>query len=157
MNNHSEKNQGNTNQAMADNSSAPVIRRSEIQVAEPLQRRFEPVQGDEGRAGLPDNLISGVETLSGHSLDDVKVHYNSDKPAQVQAHAYAQGTDIHVASGQEQHLPHEAWHVVQQKQGRVQPSIQLKGEVNINNDSGLENEADTMGMKALNTSSLPVG
>jgi len=50
------------------------------------------------------------------------VHYNSDKPAQLQAHAYAQGTDIHLASGQEKHLPHEAWHVVQQKQGRVKPT-----------------------------------
>jgi hypothetical protein len=26
--------------------------------------------------------------------------------------------------GQEQHLPHEAWHVVQQKQGRVKPTGQ---------------------------------
>jgi hypothetical protein len=52
-------------------------------------------------------------------MDDVKVHSNSDKPAKINAHAYAQGTDIHPASGQEKHLPHEAWHVVQQKQGRV--------------------------------------
>jgi hypothetical protein len=34
-------------------------------------------------------------------MDDVKVHYNSAKPAQLNAHAYAQGTDIHIASGQE--------------------------------------------------------
>ncbi|MCA8830315.1 eCIS core domain-containing protein [Hymenobacter pini] len=78
------------------------------------------------RTGLPDALKAGVENLSGHSLDDVRVHYNSSKPAQLQAHAYAQGTDIHLAPGQEQHLPHEAWHVVQQKQGRVQPTIQMK-------------------------------
>ncbi len=67
-----------------------------------------------------DNLKSGIENLSGFSMDDVKIHRHSDKPAQLNAHAYAQGTDIHVASGQEQHLPHEAWHVVQQKQGRGQ-------------------------------------
>jgi hypothetical protein len=47
----------------------------------------------------------GIENLSGFSMSDVKVHYNSDKPAQLQAHAYAQGTDIHLASGQEKHLP----------------------------------------------------
>ncbi len=82
-------------------------------------------------------------------MDDVKVHYNSHKPAQLQAHAYAQGTDIHLAPGQEQHLPHEAWHVVQQKQGRVQPTMQMKGKVNINDDKGLEKEADIMGQKAL--------
>jgi len=57
---------------------------------------------------LPDNVKHGVESLSGISMDDVKVHYNSAKPAQLNAHAYAQGTDIHLASGQEKHLPHEA-------------------------------------------------
>ncbi len=76
--------------------------------------------------GLPDTLKTGMEGLSGLSLDDVKVHYNSPKPAAIQAHAYAQGTDIHMAPGQEKHLPHEAWHVVQQKQGRVRPTMQLK-------------------------------
>ena len=66
--------------------------------------------------GLPDNLKSGIENLSGMSMDGVKVHYNSEKPAQLNALAYAQGTDIHMGPGQEQHLPHEAWHVVQQGQ-----------------------------------------
>jgi len=83
------------------------------------------------------------------SLDDVNVHRNSDKPAQLQAHAYAQGTDIHLGAGQEKHLPHEAWHVVQQKQGRVQPTMQMKGMVNVNDDAGLEKEADVMGAKAM--------
>lgn len=99
--------------------------------------------------GLPDNLKSGIETLSGISMDDVKVHYNSDKPGQLQAHAYAQGADIHLASGQEKHLPHEVWHVVQQKQGRVEPTMQLQDKININDNAGLENEADMMGAKAL--------
>ncbi len=109
----------------------------------------QPIQKIENKTGLPDNLKSGIENLSGYSIDDVKVHYNSDKPAQLQAHAYAQGTDIHIASGQEKHLPHEAWHVAQQKQGRVKPTMQMKGGVNVNNDTGLENEADVMGAKAL--------
>jgi hypothetical protein len=101
------------------------------------------------RTGLPDNLKSGVESLSGMSLDHVKVHYNSAAPASLQAHAYAQGSDIHVAPGQEQHLPHEAWHVVQQAQGRVKPTMQMKEGVAVNNDSHLEHEADVMGAKAL--------
>ncbi|UII32604.1 DUF4157 domain-containing protein [Fulvivirga ulvae] len=103
----------------------------------------------ENETGLPDNLKSGIEGLSGYSLDDVKVHYNSSKPAQMQAHAYAQGTDIHVGPGQEQHLPHEAWHVVQQKQGRVKPTMQMKSGLIINNDEGLEKEADEMGDRSL--------
>ncbi|MCO5382495.1 MAG: DUF4157 domain-containing protein [Methanosarcina barkeri] len=75
--------------------------------------------------GLPDNLKAGVENLSGMSMDGVKVHYNSGTPAQLNALAYTQGSNIHVAPGQERHLPHEAWHVVQQKQSRVQPTIQM--------------------------------
>ncbi|MDR7211099.1 DUF4157 domain-containing protein [Flavobacterium piscis] len=109
------------------------------------------IQKKANNTGLPDNLKSGIENLSGHAMDDVKVHYNSDKPAQLNAHAYAQGSEIHLASGQEKHLPHEAWHVVQQKQGRVKPTMQMKGKVNVNDDKGLEKEADVMGAKALQT------
>ncbi len=107
-----------------------------------------PIQRKPNNTGLPDKLKSGIENLSGHSMDDVKVHYNSSKPTQLNAHAYAQGTDIHVASGQEKHLPHEAWHVVQQKQGRVKPTVRMNG-VNVNDNAGLENEADVQGAKAL--------
>lgn len=113
------------------------------------------VQRKDHKTGLPDNLKSGIEHLSGHSMDDVKVHYNSAQPAQLNAHAYAQGTDIHIAPGQEKHLPHEAWHVVQQKQGRVKPTIQLKGIININDDKALEKEADIMGINAVSKVSKP--
>lgn len=102
--------------------------------------------------GLPNQLKAGIESLSGMGMDHVKVHYNSDKPAQLNAHAYAQGSDIHVAPGQEKHVPHEAWHVVQQAQGRVKPTMQMKAGVPVNDDVGLETEADVMGAKALNAS-----
>ena len=121
-------------QSMADNHSS---------------EQQQPIQKNENNTGLPDNLKTGIENLSGMSLFDVKVHYNSDKPAQLQAHAYAQGTGIHLAPGQEKHLPHEAWHVVQQKQGRVKPTLQLKNKVNVNDDAALEKEADEMGAEAL--------
>jgi hypothetical protein len=107
------------------------------------------VQRKENKTGMPDQLKSGVESLSGIDMSDVKVHYNSSQPAQLNAHAYAQGNQIHIAPGQEKHLPHEAWHVVQQKQGRVQPTKQLKGKVNVNDDAGLEKEADVMGNKTI--------
>ena len=126
-----------------------------VEEEEPLQGKFETIQKVEApqdtskQNGLPGNLKSGIEQLSGYSMDDVKVHYNSSQPAQLQAHAYAQGTDIHIAPGQEKHLPHEAWHVAQQKQGRVKPTLQMKSGVPVNDDAGLENEADVMGAKAL--------
>ena len=110
------------------------------------------IQRKENKTGLPDNLKSGVESLSGQSLDDVKVHFNSDKPALVQAHAYAQGTQIHLGPGQEKHLPHEAWHVVQQKEGRVQATTRTPENISINDSQSLESEADLMGAKAANFS-----
>ena len=61
------------------------------------------VQKMDNQTGLPDYLKSSIENLSGYSMDDVKVHYNSAKPHQFQALAYAQGTDIHLASGQERY------------------------------------------------------
>jgi len=121
----------------------PEAREAQQLSADIAQTKLKP-----NNTGLPDNLKSGIETLSGYSMDDVKVHYNSAKPSQLNAHAYAQGTDIHVASGQEKHLPHEAWHVAQQKQGRVQPTTQVNGAA-VNDDVSLEREADVMGGKAL--------
>lgn len=112
----------------------------------------EPVQQlkseSPNNTGLPSQLKTGMENLSGMSLDHVKVHYNSPKPAAVQAHAYAQGSDIHVASGQEKHLPHELGHVVQQAQGRVKPTTSVGG-MAVNDNPGLENEATVMGNKAM--------
>ncbi len=98
---------------------------------------------------LPDQLKTSMENLSGISMDDATVSYNSKKPAKIDALAYAQGSEIHLAPGQEKHLPHEVWHVVQQKQGRVKPTLQMKDGLNINYDTDLEKEADTMGVKAM--------
>ncbi len=108
-----------------------------------------PVQRQENKTGLPNQLKSGIEQLSGVDMSDTSVHYNSSAPAQLQAHAFAQGNNIHVAPGQEQHLAHEAWHVVQQKQGRVKATKQLKSKTAINDDPALEKEADIMGAKAM--------
>ncbi len=141
-------------QEMADNS--PEVKRiTQLQaMADSYSANQQlPIQRQENKTGLPDQLKSGMESVSGLSLSDVKVHRNSDKPAQLQAHAYAQGTDIHLGPGQEKHLPHELGHVVQQKKGRVKPTVQLKGKVNVNDDPGLEKEADVLGAKALQVKS----
>lgn len=98
--------------------------------------------------GLPEQLKNNIENMSGYGMENVRVHYNSSKPAQLQALAYTQGLDIHIAPGQEKHLPHEAWHVVQQMQGRVHPTIQMHNAL-INDNPMLEQEADRMGEKAI--------
>lgn len=112
-----------------------------------LQGRFEQPVQKKNETGMPDRLKVGIENLSGYSMDDVRVHYNSDKPATVQALAYTQGTDIHVAPGQERHLPHEAWHVAQQMAGRVEPTTEVGG-LPVNDNPALEHEADVMGARA---------
>ncbi len=124
--------------------------------SESLQRKADMANNAAQRAeaprpnntGMPDNLKAGIESLSGFSMDDVRVHYNSSKPATVQALAYTQGTDIHVAPGQEKHLPHEAWHVAQQMAGRVSPTTNING-MPVNDNTALEHEADVMGERAL--------
>jgi len=117
----------------------------------PLQMavKKKPVQRAAKPGGLPPAVKSGVEALSGMSMDHVRVHYNSPKPAQLNAHAYAQGSDIHVAPGQAHHVPHEAWHVVQQAKGRVRPTVQMAQGVAVNDDRHLEREADVMGARAM--------
>ena len=128
----------------------PMSRSRNDQVKDKIEEQPTP-----NLTGLPNTLKSGVESLSGISMDHVTVHYNSPQPAQLQAKAYAQGNDIHIGPGQEKHLPHEAWHVVQQMQGRVRPTIQMKGDVTINDDPGLEAEAEIMGMQAATTFQTP--
>jgi hypothetical protein len=145
---------GNDALQLQDNRPTSILQRNLNEGSGSKANTDNSIQRKANNTGLPDNLKSGIENLSGHSMDDVKVHYNSSQPAQLNAHAYAQGTDIHIASGQEKHLPHEAWHVVQQKQGRVRPTLQMKGKVNVNDDTGLENEADIMGARATQLHSM---
>lgn len=132
-----------------DNRLQTAIQQKQVAGMNKIPAKKKTAQRAATNTGLPNQLKTGVEQLSGISMNDVQVHFNSPKPTQLQAHAYTQGTEIHLAPGQEKHLPHEAWHVVQQKQGRVKPTTQLKGKVNINDDKGLEQEADMMGAKAL--------
>ena len=98
--------------------------------------------------GLPPALRRGIESLSGLAMDDVRVHRNSNRPAALSALAFAEGSDIYLGPGQDVHLPHEAWHVVQQKQGRAQTGVQATGTHLIDENPALEREADVMGDRA---------
>jgi hypothetical protein len=97
-------------QALADGRLAPVAQLAGGPEEEELvQGKFasaelqpQPKQAPHvNNTGLPDQLKSGIESLSGLSMDHVRVHYNSSHPAQLNALAYAQGSDIHLAPGQE--------------------------------------------------------
>ena len=127
----------------------PAQRLGDEEDDELMQGKFETPEQKRNETGMSDNLKAGIEDLSGFAMDDVRVHYNSPEPATVQALAYTQGTDIYVAPGQEQHLPHEAWHVAQQMAGRGEPTTVVSG-LPVNDCIELEHEADVMGARANN-------
>ena len=145
-NNVVQKASANTAESVVDSSSQSATLQRHASLAKATAQRAEAPRPN--NTGMPDNLKAGIESLSGFSMDDVRVHYNSSKPATVQALAYTQGTDIHVAPGQEKHLPHEAWHVAQQMAGRVSPTTNING-MPVNDNAALEHEADVMGENAV--------
>ena len=145
-----EKKPSNTSK-LKKNSSAQTGENINTQKTDQIQLmadKSDRVQNlhKSNNSGLPQPIKKGTESLSGHSMNDVNVHYNSSEPKKVNAHAFARGNDIHLASGQERHLPHEAWHVAQQKQGRVGPTSEVNGN-KINDNQSLESEADAMAQK----------
>lgn len=141
-----QKSTASTASSFLDASSQSKSLQRKADMANDAAQRAEAPRPN--NTGMPDNLKAGIESLSGFSMDDVRVHYNSSKPATVQALAYTQGTDIHVAPGQEKCLPHEAWHVAQQMAGRVSPTTNING-MPVNDNAALEHEADVMGEKAV--------
>lgn len=149
---------GNGQQVESESSKTPqALQAATVQLrAKTNQEKSETLgmggstsgEHQQNQTGMPDNLKSGVETLSSESLDDVEVNYDSTEPAEFGAHAITQGNKIDIAPGQEKHLPHEVWHTAQQKQGRVKPTVEVNG-AQVNDDPELEKEADVMGAKAL--------
>lgn len=96
---------------------------------------------------LPSDLQHQIEALSGVTMEGVRVHRDSPLPAEIGALAFAEGSTIHLGPGQEAHLAHEAWHVVQQRCGVVAPTRAVCGRA-LNDDPVLEREAETMGARA---------
>ncbi|MGH1334679.1 MAG: DUF4157 domain-containing protein [Aureispira sp.] len=118
-------------------------------------------QQSANKTGIPDNLKASIEYMSQVSLSDVRVYYNSNKPAELaakgkiqkdgqivqEAFAYTEGTNVYIAPGQEKHLAHELWHVVQQKLKQLSADQEVGG-TKINTEISEEKEADQQGKKA---------
>ncbi len=124
----------------------------------PIQAKQQIVQRNTESTGPGGGNINeaqvkaNVSALMGTDVSNAQVNYNSSKPAQLQAEATAQGNQVDLAPGKEQHLGHELTHVAQQKQGRVKPTIQANNGVGINDDPKLEKEADDIGAQAQSSS-----
>ena len=102
----------------------------------------QPKKQTPNLTGIPTQMKLDFERRSGLSFDDVRVHYNSDKPRKIGALAYTQIPQVHIGPGQERHLRHELGHVVQQKQGIVRPTTWISG-LPVNDSPHLEHLADT--------------
>lgn len=112
--------------------------------------RLDPDDGRPG-TGLPGPLRAQLERRTGFDLGGVRVNRNSSLPGRIGAAAYTRGDEIHLAPGQESEIPHEAWHVVQQRQGRVRATGGIDGQP-VAADHGLELEADREGGAAARAS-----
>lgn len=122
----------------------------------PKQGKFDTAQKQDNKTGMPDKVKSKMENSFNADFSEVKVHANSSKAPDVGALAYTQGHDVHFAPGQfspdtssgQKLLGHELAHVVQQREGHVQPTTEVAG-MPVNDNPDLENEADKLGNKAV--------
>lgn len=105
----------------------------------------EPFQKKENNTSLPYSLRSGMEEQSGLSPGDVKLRYNSDKPAELGALTHTWGKPIQLR--QERHLPYKDRQVVMQARDRFYPTLQQKS-------SGINDERvqRTVGNRAMKKS-----
>lgn len=107
---------------------------------------------------LPDPVRTDMEQAFNTDFSDVNIETNSKKADDLGALAYTQGNTITFGPNQynpttqqgRELLGHELTHVVQQREGKVVPTIQQKGAY-INDDSALEREADEKGKRAAQT------
>ncbi|MDB4958767.1 MAG: hypothetical protein JWO36_6336 [Myxococcales bacterium] len=120
----------------------------------PVRGAIEPASGS-GEA-LPAEVRTKMEGSFGADFSKVRIHQTGQAEA-IGAQAFAQGENIHFAAGKydpnstagQELLGHELAHVVQQRQGRVAPTMQMKGGLGVNDDAALEHEADVMGALAV--------
>jgi hypothetical protein len=115
-----------------------------------------PKSSGKQNKSLPDKLQSNMENSFGQDFSNVGVHTNSQKAVQMNARAYTQAEQIHFAPGEfnpsstsgQNLIGHEFTHVAQQRAGVVKPTKVLQKGVAINDNKGLESEADSFGQKA---------
>ena len=117
-----------------------------------------------GGAALDAPVQAKMEGAFGADFANVRVHADSRDATAFGAEAFAYGDDVHFAPGRYQPgseagqelLGHELTHVVQQRAGRVAASAQARG-IGINQDAGLEAEADRCGALAARGESVSLG
>jgi len=158
----SGKNQQNDNQAASQSRAAAHLfnqlnkekTADETEVSN-LHAEPEVAQDASSGKGLPANLQTKMEGAFGTSFNELEVKTNSVQAQEIGAHAFAQDNEIHFAPGKydpettggQRLIGHELAHIVQQKQGKVEPNFEGNNLLG-NYEPGLENEADRLGQMA---------
>ncbi|WP_238177908.1 DUF4157 domain-containing protein [Paenibacillus contaminans] len=135
---------------------------SEGEEEELQMKREQPSQRKSPSGGMPDDIRMKMESSMGADFSGVRIHEGSEA-SDIGALAYTKGSDVHFAPGKydpfsqsgQELLGHELAHVVQQRQGRVRANTMVNG-VPVNDDRGLEQEADDMGRKAASFTVAPL-
>ena len=112
--------------------------------------------------GMPVDLLINMSQSLGADFSEVNIHRDSQSATDAGALAYTQGNDVHFAPGQydpesasgQELIGHELTHVIQQREGRVRANNEVNG-MPLNDDKGLEKEADEGGMKVTQLKSNP--
>ncbi|WP_309120032.1 DUF4157 domain-containing protein [Paenibacillus sp.] len=135
--------------AIQRESEGPELEEEELQMKRDSSKAIQRKSN-----GIPEPVLQKMEASFGASFEGVNIHVGGEA-SEVGALAYTQGSDIHFAPGQyrpdtksgQELLGHELAHVVQQREGRVQPTAEVAG-VPLNDEKSLEAEADRLGAKA---------
>ncbi|MEM7156564.1 MAG: DUF4157 domain-containing protein [Myxococcota bacterium] len=124
------------------------------------------VSGARGGQAVEPGLRRHMERAFGEDFSDVRLRPDSAEAAAVGAVAFTRRNEIHLAPGRVQPgdaqgrrvLAHEFAHVVQQRRGNVGVT-RLIGGVAVNDEHALEQQADTLGDRAVRglDARLPVG
>jgi hypothetical protein len=114
-----------------------------------------PSHAAEHATGIPAPVRASMEAALGADLSDVRVRTSSADALRLGAAAFTRGHEIQVAPGHwaphtragRELLGHELAHVLQQREGRVRPTVRM-GDVPVSADAALEREADVLGARA---------
>lgn len=107
-------------------------------------------------------VLESMERAFGTSFSSVKIITDSQEAVDLGAKAFTMGESIYFAPGfyrpntaeGKKLLAHELTHVVQQREGRVQPTTEKQG-FQINDNQNLEDEADRRGNLAVQRREVP--
>ena len=154
--NSDENPQSSVNSDPTQQHKSVLQRQKSPQVSSLLSSNNQaPIQRQENRTGLPDEVKDKMESTLNADFSNVNIQTNSDSATKAGALAYTQGNNVHFAPGQfkpdtrsgQELIGHELTHVVQQRESSV-PATTSVGGMPVNDDPGLEMEADRMGSKA---------